>query len=75
MQDFGKPDRVKFLRECPQEEVEDSGRRKLKRAIRQLGRNWVMHPDYVREEHPDHCYTGSYYLRGCMNQARTQGRI
>lgn len=35
---------------------------KLAEAIRKLGKSWVLHPDYRREENPAHSFYGSYIL-------------
>lgn len=74
-QDHAKKDRARFLRECPQEVVDTPSDERVKKAREYLGKNWVMHPEYVRRDHPDHAYPGSYHLREFMNKARLQGRI
>ena len=35
---------------------------KLERAKQILGKRWVLHPDYRREENPAHRFYGSYIL-------------
>lgn len=73
--DFGRSLRERFLRECPQEIPDNTLDGKVNRAIKRLGRDWVMHPTYNRLDHPQHTYPGSYVLRDIMASAKLSGRI
>lgn len=46
---------------------------KRKEAIKRLGKNWVLHPEYERTE--AHKCSGSYYMRLVRDKAIAEGRL
>ena len=71
MKDYATKIRQDFLRNIHQSPAQAT----VEQKIAQLGKAWILHPEYRRDEHPAHSNPGSEYLKGVRANAIRAGRI
>lgn len=72
--DFARAIRQDFLRNIDATRML-SNEQKAQQRIAELGKAWILHPEYNRAEHPEHSTHGSEHLRVIRARAVRASRI